>query len=1667
MANGNSTYTGHRNILKEYTGLRNENLIRNNGKYRLYSGVMGMPVGGVADTYSNENGKPEQITYHGLMDYTFGLDSSFAKNLNDSYGRRVEDLGYYAVPNVKSSYKSNDYEGFRDYREYYGDTYGVKESYAGRLAGLLGVRDFAENVAYDIFPNMEGKTFADTINEILQYSDVKYAMEHDSVGIVRDINVANAIKGVITTNINNYSGKDTRLGMISNQLYARTLLYGAQFNSLRRTKYITEGLATLVGNNLSNVYSLSSFFRVNDDTGRIANPDSGEYIVDMTGGTVIDYLATVNPEFVLPDGDYDFRGSHFSPESKYFGVYKPLDEYTYEPDGSRLTTLISSNMKSPATTYGFFEEGDAADGSSYTAKEVHTLQNFQPTIVEIKGKKDILTTTNALFRDRKIDTLVSRFHTSKDKEISRSQTAVHPEFGLSRGRNLLTKSAWETGKGEDTNGYDNPYCRVWTQHHQYSKISDMIRPFKSTSGFTTVGDLQKNWNIFRNYKGTERLNKYTTLNKNGFVNITPTHDGEVDVKSCMFSIENLAWKDVNVSGKGLYRLMNNEFVQDSQTTLSPEQQGPNGGRIMWFPPYDLEFQETATANWNEANFVGRGEPVYTYNNSKRSGSLSFTLLVDHPSIVNYWMMDKKKNATEDDEQTLLRYFAGCEPIDPSEDVISKILNDTYEGGNKDVKDILPNSDIVFYTFFPNNYSGEDEQSTPDTIMSRLFGGQQTSNMKAVIDGGDYDDVFLGYEMGTNPISAYFSANTFTDDVEWTLDSVMSMSEAEEAFGLENFKTGVTVSLDDFKTSGYTYAMYDSYKLKKQDLENQKTDITNSISGLTEEKKQIEAQIFALQIEITGKSEELKTIEPAGSLEWQEKYKEISDLEEKLRAKQGELQSKDFSLSNLQNSINASGTVTNSIASAEKMCKDVENKFTGNTHYLKTEPLFVNLNVTANTSSENMAPYVVSASTAIDCYATYRVLTCKEYSTDVNGYPVGFIGKHPDEIVCKTNGSGGTKYWKVVSTGASNVSTILNEGNEEPSTSAGIIVKSKREFKNSDAFLGKELTNDGTKVKTYYLRTLNGDVITSDGVFTIDTIKAAKYFNTYESENDFIASGDKVGILNNSLLYYKYENISTSGAATYVADTLGKGLSDDEVIEKYFDGHVYTYLDEMGTKTNYGMVQYYYILTQGESSVVHTYKDLQDFVIRSNASVDKSVDGYVAPLNDGEVLKATACVRYNEGASAKEYLYPFDASKKGESLVAKNYADLRSFGLNSTYEVVRKEIADDSITCSFAEFYAGCKDGVSGTTYKDFVVACERAVLTLSGVTGDTLEQKLSEARDRMNYIAIRLNTQEQDGSFKVNSATVVGDASNDGTAVKNDRLAWNRAQALKLFLETMPAFGADEEGRRPSVINDVNNVKNTTSGYTNTMRKLDDTKDVSDITSKKERNAKTTIIVGEPDEESGVLYKTNDGAVKANQVEDYANSMKYARYDNERLFFQMLKEEDSVAYTKLVDKVKFFSPAFHSITPEGFNARLTFLQQCTRQGPTVTASDISGTTTAANLAFGRAPFCILRLGDFLNTKMLVRSVNITYPDNLWDINPDGIGVQYMMAKVQMQVEIIGGSDISAPIRRLQNAVSFNYYANTSIYDNRSDIAQYDGNGNVDNVRQWNPELNTLSGSTGQ
>ena len=421
------------------------------------------------------------------------------------------------------------------------------------------------------------------------------------------------------------------------------------------------------------------------------------------------------------------------------------------------------------------------------------------------GPKSLLSKTKALFDSHKIKTLIGRFHTSNDdrnaKNSSAIQTALDPTYGISHGRNLLKlNKTYE-------NGYENPYCRVWTYHHQYSKMTDLIRPFVDEGGnFLSLDALQTTYpgRPILADPGRASWAEKTVLNKNGMVNIAPTKIGKSDAervkaKQCMFSIENLAWKGVN---------KNKDVIDEGEI-------GPLGGRIMWFPPYNLSFNESVNVSWGSNDFIGRGERIYSYTNTERTGTLSFTILADHPSILDYWRREKYGDGPGDEEgdQKVLRFFAGCDTLEAPKlaaEGLSGVKDTEYQlkkdeatannpekpqedlapnpGDNKE-EDIVPtppdeftkDNSISFYVYYPNNLSGIDFLDNPKTIVNYLVKGKNgfefSPNLKGdgeyvlpadYVSVGDWNDNIIittsgpGYEMGRSSNGGLTDGETITD-----------------------------------------------------------------------------------------------------------------------------------------------------------------------------------------------------------------------------------------------------------------------------------------------------------------------------------------------------------------------------------------------------------------------------------------------------------------------------------------------------------------------------------------------------------------------------------------------------------------------------------------------------------------------------------------------------------------------------------------------------------------------------------------------------------------------------------------------------------------------------------------------------------------------------------------
>ena len=875
----------------------------------------------------------------------------------------------------------------------------------------------------------------------------------------------------------------------------------------------------------------------------------------------------------------------------------------------------------------------------------------------IKNKKDIIYYTNKRFQDGSYNTLISRFHGDEyeSKTESRAnrditQSAIS-KFGVSHGRNLLKKTAFDGDN--DVNGYDNPYCRTWTYHHQYSTLKDVIRPFDEEN----LGINLENTGVyaFRTTEGLKKLKDYGVKTSNGLVRFSPTKDDKSSIKRCMFSIENLAWKGEKDFFKG-----------------HEDQKGPLGGRIMWFPPYNLTFSESAQVNWNPSNFIGRGESIYTYTNTERSGSLSFKILIDHPSIINQWRGEIKGgdgigdvDDVKSNEQQLLRFFAGCELLNvqkPETQNEPKVK--TIEVKVKDVETPPTTTDeLVFYVFYPNNYSGVDDDANG-----------VVKPMEYLINGIGANKYFHNTKIGTE-----------IRDYGTTL-----IGETFPGYELSKSTDGISSG-----SSGYT------------------SDITSS-------------------------------------------------------------------------------------------------------------------------------------TTLVDDFAYQYV---------------------------KSNKNGKPNYWG---------------------------------YRCDKAYENQVLHSyDGYRRKNYY------------------DLKSYR--------------------LNSAAGYTMIPQVHTN---------------DKETLEK---GRLFSFADVFCAIQQEGKN----VLTENED-----YTENEVNIIRNILGINK--EGY-------KILS----INVKGFASSHGYHSSNDTLGINRARSVLNW-------LNKCYpEKFKKEMFQYEVN------EIGSK---------------------LSNYDSNSFLAKVW----RCSRVSIKIQKEEI-----INKSEIID----------------NEEGKHNITYKDNKTFGKIVESR--GVVNALN------------IKEMDKLKNIK-INGEYLTNVQKEATVNQMEYNNAIADSKAMIAKKEGNTINISNNGKLG-YRNEYEFFETLKSEEPFLHSKIVEKLKYFDPAFHSITPEGFQSRLSFLHQCTRQGNTNSASDINNINrNANNLAFGRPPICILRIGDFFNTKIIIDNLQINYDETTWDLNDEGIGVMPMMANITISFKFLGGSDLSGPINRLQNALSFNYYANTSVYDSRAEEVVYDEEGKIKNFK-FNPK----------
>jgi hypothetical protein len=365
------------------------------------------------------------------------------------------------------------------------------------------------------------------------------------------------------------------------------------------------------------------------------------------------------------------------------------------------------------------------------------------------------------------------------------------------------------------------------------------------------------------------------------------------------------------------------------------------------------------------------------------------------------------------------------------------------------------------------------------------------------------------------------------------------------------------------------------------------------------------------------------------------------------------------------------------------------------------------------------------------------------------------------------------------------------------------------------------------------------------------------------------------------------------------------------------------------------------------------------------------------------------------------------------------------------------------------FLAGC---VSPNDFLDFLDKNS----DISQITRDEIDKKIKEVENQKSN-----NTQKQKETVTITFEETETNFPNDQLS-KLDSLVTLAVQLIgtgqKISILSEGFAGVDEQftkTKNNETILDTsesNLKKQSKTRAKNVYEKLLDKlegKKIKQSQIKKNIIGKgsTLSVVNDPNGrrvDISLENNSNSGAEpKSESLEGLSYYPEFAQLvDNliidEAPYFDFIDGNYPNYFSTISEKITYFQPGYHSTTPEGLNSRLTFLNQCMRQGPSI--NNKGDKIQTQNLSFGRPPVCILRIGDFFHTKVIINSLSINYDESgiKWDLNPEGIGVQPMIANVSLSVDLIGGHSLVGPINRLQNAVSFNYYANTQMYDPRAD-----------------------------
>ena len=1598
-------------------------------------------------------------------------------------------------------------------------------------------------------------------------------------------------------------------------------------------------------------------------------------------------------------------------------------------------TATSTNTKDTNTYYSESED-DVTQNRAIVATQANAGVWHSGLVESFNGRSnklsqnELLKKTNDNFTAGKYRTLVARFHTNSEDSKDDSnpvQTAISKKYGMSHGRNLLKRIP------TSSYGYDNPYCRVWTYHHQYHTLIDAIRPFVENDDADDTSKISQatlesdyNWGAFRSpsYKfnngsddkfgtGGERLDKYGTMNRlNGLPNIAPivsvsdyrdgisTAANKVRLEQCMFSIENLAWKDT-------FKMSDTKKFEDNG--LSPEQKGPFGGRIMWFPPYNIKFDESVNVDWGETSFIGRGEKIYTYANTERTGNLSFTLLIDHPSIIDYWehglrgdgnKTEDASNSGVDDidshEQQMLRFFAGCEVLKagkfrvPEPDPVQN--TPPVASPSPDTPPNPEDKKLYCLIYYPNNYSGVSDAPGTNSIVNaydylinglgtQMFKTKNASNPSRPFEGLPSDvavDVLseygVGYEMNKPRRAGLNSGRStgisiFGKNIEPRTPQNFKNSE-DMLFDTANYKNSVSDSENafiDYKVKGDDRTYYAAMEVLSNSKANKvkwgDKDYGYDKGIISSSFRKAQSYVRADIDNFPINTENEWTVELNGNKTFKFTLGDIGDGS-KLEYFYGGNSEEEASFIVSVNPKEKLMTIgyTEPINSAVITCKGIRHELTQdeiNGLGAKYVPLGVldSVNLPKNSTfsiafndkrydkitvkkTNNGRKYLITPDGRAKVYLDNGKVFVKrgERLTQFNVIPIKYEKGIGSSILEWQH----RRWWYRVD----KTDDVINQRLVDIETGVSMwdnYVDKKSHALNSTGYkktpesglFGLKETDEIVSFADMYVGLHNNEEITNfykdcvdeEGLSKVKDLLKGKY-NITKIEYRGHASihgdnkSDSVNVERNTKLAVQradtakawfssfkspFQDLAKAGenntrtniqttpkriANNDVDDILIKQWRSAAIIIHYRDALTVDSQDSMtntpkilqdpklpqldneegkdwtilGSKDNDGNITGYtcndiFIMRCGAhywnkfySRPKNAYNRLSVDMWMNDSSTQKEllklygngvqgkectgdIDGFSDSNREkirGWIRDAyrtanlssndTSSVYSRESTSTTDETSTSNSETRekviGNGVPEVNVTDQQSFNKAMAYryfydynfypdETTRRPVVFDfdniykwgnahriefeeeyknqyvyyepwflesvdlfyktngnpSLLNDDKEFskvikqvYLNEETSISLYTKYDYDKLRDYAIQYCSYPrVYDRVRKELSKTVG-LKYLE-DYGKQKQDIGDKFVYSTlalkIVDDlkSNRDGVYIAkqyNIEEVKGIVNVYKKGIEGIPC--GDTDPYLDTLLSAISLLENPTFSKDNGNGTEKIFTTMSEVTSRMtddECKAKVLSVVekgGITPDQAWKLYEKCIGEKNGtdnNKKNSKAELGNYPRYDNEGEFFKLLKLNDPTLHNLVTEKVKYFDPAFHSVSPEGFNARLTFLHQCTRQGPTIGASDVNQNNRIANnLAFGRPPVCILRIGDFYYTKIAIKSISIQYDPVQWDLNQEGIGIMPMFADISISFSFLGGSGLSGPIARLQNAVSFNYYANTEVYDNRSEQAEF-------------------------